>query len=87
MVAGVSLLMQSDGSTFPTASNYTYKLTLDQQNATRVLSLCPSELAGQEWKASTGTCFVPTLEHHAAGGPLGTEMFPRWLAALMMGFC
>ncbi|GAB4820407.1 hypothetical protein N2152v2_007453 [Parachlorella kessleri] len=57
------LLAPSDGSTFPTAANYTYKLTLDQQNASRVLSLCPSELAGQEWKASTGagTCGVPTL--------------------------
>lgn len=35
---------------FPSASRYKHKLILDEQNTTRTLSLCPSQLRDRRWR-------------------------------------
>ena len=46
------LLARQNGSgklTFPTVSNYSHKLTLDEQNVTRTLALCPTRYRESNW--------------------------------------
>jgi hypothetical protein len=41
--------LQANGSSYPTASSFAYKLSLDQPATVYNLSLCPSQVRQGEW--------------------------------------
>lgn len=41
--------LQTNHTAYPTAEAYTHKLVLEEQNVTRTLTLCPTQLVKGEW--------------------------------------